>query len=198
MAFDPDSPTYRTCCCHVRTCTIVIGVLNAIGLIAQLIRFCIGNTTSTVTYGGATITTTETTASVGWPLAVSIVSFIIGVIVVILLFVGVSKQHHAFLIPHLVFQIIGIIGAVVLIIVMAIGAAGLGALSNQSQSSDEANVASAVMIACIIVIVVLIICIGLEIWFFIVVLKCYRFFRDQRAAGVVGPGANMGAVDYKS
>jgi len=166
MVFNPDSSAYKTCCCHVRTCTLVIGILELIAITAQFLNTVISGANSGLT--GATS---------GASIALAVIMFIFGLVVIILLFVGLKKQNHKFLIPHLVFQVFAMIIVGIFIVIFI-----LGVVVAESNSTDEV-VAKAVLIAGIIGIVVCALAIAFEIWFFVVVLRCYRFFRDQGQAG---------------
>jgi len=136
--------------------------------------------------------------------------FIFGLVVIILLFVGLKKQNHKFLIPHLVFQVIAMVIVAIYIIIFIMGIIAGSVVVATSKSTvwrgtfnvtsdddngvpvkftDEEGAAvggSVILIASVIGIILCALAIALEIWFFVVVLRCYRFFRDQRQAG--GPG----------
>lgn len=199
MVFDANSPRYRTCCCHVRVCTIVIGVLELFGLIGQLVNACIRYSKGDADIKPVTTPSPDhadhaASFALGAPtagsLAGSIISVIVGLIVVILLFVAVWKQHHLFLIPHLVFQILSIVAMIAVVVLSIIGAIAIGV---NYKDADE----GALFILLAVLAAVLIVAVIIEIWFFVVVLKCYRFLRDQRAAGEYG-GPDVAARYYKA
>jgi hypothetical protein len=97
--FDDNSQRYRLCCCHVRTWALVIGILELISLVFQLIgnivNYAMGNGRGSFGYGGNTLG-----ALIG-----SIIFFIIFLACVILLLVGLKKENHWMLIPHLILQV---------------------------------------------------------------------------------------------
>jgi len=227
MVFDRDSSKYRTCCCHVKNCTIAIGILELIGLILQVISgayqhsikeptsVSILTSTSTSTsspfvfqadqfgsnssivdwnslanqLGNSTITDWKFLSSyhqlTRGSLAGTVVGLVVGIIVVVLLFVGVCKENHRFLIPHLVFQIIGMILMAVGIVLMALGLAAVttvGVVAAADGGEGGKAVGAGLLIVVIILCIIFGVAIFFELWFFVVVLKCYRFFRDQREA----------------
>jgi len=196
MVFNPDSSAYKTCCCHVRTCTLVIGILELIAIVAQFLINVISN---------AIDARADTGTVVGVSIALAVIMFLAGLVVVILLFVGLRKQNEKFLIPHLVFQVIAmvIVGIYIVFFVIAmIAGSVVVATSKSSVTHDDDNngvrvhvtgqeestavTGSAILIIGTIGIIVCALAIALEIWFFVVVLRCYRFFRDQRQAGFTG------------
>jgi len=169
MVFDRNSSAYRSCCCHARTCTIVIGIVELIWLILSLIRSCItysaqkssGNgvaralefdqiifnfTNNFTSYGGSN--TPVPVGSLVGSLVGSIFGTIIFFVAVVLLFVGVCKEDHRYLILHLVMQILGMIGLVVGIVIFALSATaiGVGAVVAGTAMKNDPNGQNAVFV----------------------------------------------------
>lgn len=97
---DENSPRYRLCCCHVRIWAIVIGILELIGLVLQLLGGVGGYVAG---LSGTKDTYAANTGISG--LVGGIIGIVIGVIVVALMLYGVNKVRPGFVIPHLVFQV---------------------------------------------------------------------------------------------
>jgi len=209
MVFDRDSPAYRSCCCHARACTIAIGIIEMIWLILVLVLQGYGYARSraitfefknvsqiasdnTSFYGFKFTGNSNVVAPSAGPLGGSIAAFVIVLICVILLFVAICKENHIFLIPHLIMQIAGLIGLIVGIIMVILSVLGVGLVLALLFGGSVIIVAS---IFCVLLAIVFF----LEIWFFVVVLRCYRFFRDQADAGM-GAGMQMASAGhyYKS
>lgn len=176
MSFDPNSPRYRTCCscCHVKTCTIIFGVLEAIGLAGQMIQYL---TTGQASKG----------AVIG-----GIVLFAAGILVLVLLFMGVYKESGSLLLPHLIFQGLSI-GMLVLLIIllttMGLAAVGIQSQRRGGESDDNAsNIKSddqnTILILAYIIFGLVIV---LQVWYFVVVFKCYRYFKDKERSAYAAP-----------
>jgi hypothetical protein len=159
---------------------MVIGILEAIGLGLNLIG-CIWNYAN---LGEIYMVN----------FIVGIVSAAISILVIGLLFYGLSKQKGSFLIPHLVLQVIGIIflgiAAVFAIILLVTGGGLLATMiqteakkSGQQQQIDGKVVGGVVIAVGVVMLIGFALAAALEIWFFLVILNCYRFFRDQDAYG---------------
>lgn len=208
MAFDPDSPAYRTCCCHVRVCTIIIGLCEVLALLVELIHICVGFAGRVAAADPKlqqqlNITTANAEYAPIGSLIVAIISFVIGLVVIVLLFVGVHKQRHGFLIPHLIFQILGIMGMITAIVILAVGLVVIrldpeGAVPSTTTPANTVGYREFTRNILIGTIVVLAIWVCFEIWFFVVVLRCYRFFRDQRETADSAVNAQVTAVRYIS
>jgi len=178
MAFNPDAPQYRTCCCHVKTCTIIIAIWEAIGVVAMLVDGLVAkfsNNTADGTYrliGGA-------------------VGFAIYAIIIVLLIIGLVKEHPGFLIPHLVMQVLSLILMALAALMYVLELCGVLKPAQHDydpyklQSNKNENNGTIEMIVRIVAFVLGAL---ISIWFFLVVLKCYRYFRDKRRAGYM-PGA---------
>src|SRR5689334_19173641 len=82
-----DDRRFHTCCCHVRTCTIVIAVLEVLGLICMLISTILGFTHTSEYY------------------YIDIASCVAWCIVIPLLIYGMWKESPTCIIPHIVMQV---------------------------------------------------------------------------------------------
>lgn len=168
MAFDPASPEYRCWRFHVRYWAIGIGICELIGMIGGLIRFCYDY----ARHVGRRDHSYNVNAFSFFGI---IIGFVSALIAIGLLFVGIFKERHSFLIPHLIVQIIAIVGmgtGIAVCIVVAITAGGYG---------DNALLSLVCGIMFVLAVLILI-----EVLVFIVLLRCYRFFRGQRNANRIG------------
>jgi len=166
-----NNPKYRCCCgscCHVTTCVYIIGTLELIGILAALV--------STITeYQQSNHLDMYRNAMIG-----SIVSFILGFLVIIALFVGVCKEMPSLLIPHILFQILSLIGFLSGIVWYGIGISYVGTDTFKEYTHD-ADMAVGVAIAIIVVFMVLfLIGMAFQIGFLVQVVKCYQYLREKR------------------
>lgn len=174
--FDSNHPTYKCCCgsIHVVTGGIIIGILEIFGCISSTIGLIVNRATG-VELGN---------------IYAGFIGSLITLIVVALMFVGINKKQHQWIIPHLVLQTLGILGLLICAIQTIIISATLVAstpvhiqendLIVTRFSHDDARINGQVSTAIVIVLgILLIIAAVLEIWFLIVILKLCRFLRDQ-------------------
>lgn len=189
--FDPNSSRYRCWfggCCRITTCVRVIGVLELIGVIIDFIS-----------------TIVQYTQLPNGPrrtdLIIGIVTFLIGITVIAMLFYGVSKERAAFLIPHMVLQIIALILFGVAIVLFGLAASAVTAnvaVHNRSNYDTYGDAVETSMAVCIALLIVLLLVFFLEILFFINVLRCYRYLKDkviyERMRMVAPPPASFPAV----
>lgn len=163
-------PKYRCCCnaMHVRVGAIIIGVLELLGAVSNL-----GGASSAAASGRSNFNGIQ-----GGPYY-GIGSAIVLVIVVTLLFIAIAKENAALVIPHLVVQILAIIGLIIFAICMII----LFAIGSYHVSTSESGTHFTVLV--IVLVVVFIISAILEIWFFVVILKLYRYYKEKSATAYV-------------
>jgi len=164
---DDTNPRYRCCCgcMSVVTGAIIIGILEILGalsniggLIAQQVQGNTNGLQGSIYYGivGAGIT----------------------IILVVLLFVGIGKEHHAFVLPHLIFQIIGIILMIIGGIFLVITVLCVGIVV--SQNGNDSYVAGFTWGIILFAVIALFLAAIFEIWFFVVILKLYRYYKEKR------------------
>jgi hypothetical protein len=170
---------------------LVIGIIELVGLIIQFISG-IGSYAS----GGAG----KTGSSYGLTLSGvigGVIGFVIGLIVVILLLYGLNKIKPVFVIPHLVMQIIGI----VLLIISAIGyfvMAGIaGSGSNEDFRRQETNRGAVIGVLVGAGFVMLAIAL-VEVFFFWVILRAYRYLKDRKFADDAAGHMPMSTGGYSS
>lgn len=152
---------YRTCCCHVKTAVYIIGTLEAIGLIVALI-------TAITQY------VTEPTEPDYWDEIIGCaVSFCLGAIVLLCLFLGVAREVPTLLVPHIVFQAVALaafVFGIIVYIIAAVGGVAWAPVYVADSLSETLTVA-------IIIIVVFGIALLIEVYFLVQVVKCYRYLR---------------------
>jgi len=163
--------TYRCClgtCCHVTTCTYIIGILEFIGLIIGLIisitEYQIWR--DPIFYRG---------------MLVCIITFIVGTVIIVILFYGVYKVIPALLLPHMVFQSLSIAGFCCGVVWYAVTAVAYGTdMSNSDWINDENLL---VFWSMIVVIVVCSISLVIQLCFVMQVIKCYRYLKVKARLG---------------
>lgn len=166
-------PKYKCCCncMHVRVGAIVIGVLELLGAVSN-----IGVSFKTFGEGGHHKVPGEP--------YYQLVGAVILIIAVVVMFIGIKKENPTLLIPHMVVQVVGIISlailGIVLICFLALGTTAV----NQHENIDEAS-AQATIIAFIFIVIALFVSALIEIWFFVVILKLYRYYQEKRAASYI-------------
>lgn len=179
--FNETDPKYQCCCgsMHVRTGAIIIGVLELIsaflGLVGASIQLTSG---STAGYAMASIIS-------------GYISVLLTVIVVGLMFYSMKTERKGFIIPHLVMQILEIIVMAIYAIV-AIVMAFIGGVIIVANNDRNTGSAAAISIGIVIaVLIVLGLCIAFQFWWFFVILRLYRFYRDKENAGFANVQVNM-------
>jgi len=170
-----NNPRYRCCCgscCHVTTCVYIIGTLELIGILAALI--------STITEYQQTSNLVDPTVHAYYRNAMigGIVSFILGLLVIIALFVGVCKEMPTLLIPHILFQILSLIGFLSGIVWYGIGISYVGT-DTFKEYAHEAAVGFAIAII-VVFMVLFLIAMAFQIGFLVQVVKCYQYLREKR------------------
>lgn len=190
--FDGNEAKYRCgCCCHVWVCTLLVGVVELIILVLNLIFTAAAYGTEKADErfngGGTSIflfLRSERSLTTG------ILSAIIGFLVVGLLIHGVLKQKHRFLIPHLIVQVLAIMTSIVLAILFTISSVAMSKRLEHIQSPTPSNtdwtyveslfnrrlayrqcVSISVVLTCITV---------LQGTFFVTVLRCYFYLKEVR------------------
>lgn len=169
--FEQDQPQYKCCCgcMHIRTGAMVIGVLEILSTLAN-----IGGLIAQRAHG----TSTGSQGIISYSLAACV-----AILVVILLFVGIAKESHAWVIPHLVFQIIGIIvliicGIVLIVLLASGGDKMVMAKFSGVKVNDGTKGIWSVLI--FIIIIMFFVMAFFEIWWFIIILKFYRYCKDKK------------------
>uniref|UniRef100_A0A915KEM0 Lysosomal-associated transmembrane protein 4B n=1 Tax=Romanomermis culicivorax TaxID=13658 RepID=A0A915KEM0_ROMCU len=171
--FDESQSKYKCCCgcMHSRTGGIIIGILE---LIAVVVNFAVYASN----YAQSESSTGQFVVSL---LATSIVA-----VIVVLLFFGIKKENHNYIIPHLVLQILGIVA---LAIVAIINIVAVCVSSTVVASSDKnSQTTTAVLLTVIAVSIVVLLSAIFQIWFFVVILRLYHFYRDKKSFAVRNDG----------
>lgn len=150
---------YQTCCCHVKIAAYVIGILETIGIIVALISSIAGYGVDGSPY--------YYNSMIG-----AIIGFILGIVILALLFVGLYREIPAMILPHIVLQGVAIALFAILIIVYIVAAAGGMALA-ASYNEDASGYLAVVIVAIIFCGIAL----GLEAYFMQQMIRCYRYLR---------------------
>jgi len=155
---------YRSCggcCCHVRIFAYVIGILELIALVAALIIAIVYyQNYSSQLYDYQTMYS-------------CVASFVVGLLAIVVLFVGLYKQRAVLLIPHIVFQFLALIGFAVGIVRYAVLATVVVAI----QSNGTEMTISFVEV--VVTIVLLAVALTLEICFLVQVIRCYQYLKEK-------------------
>jgi len=166
--FDDNAPQYRCCCgaCHSRTGALIIAILMVVGSIASLIQAIAG----------------------GHSVVYSILAVALSLAMSVLLLIGILREIPVLMIPAMVIMVIEIVMYVVLGIMFVVWAlvnldGMVDTLGGKLNDSDVAAVRGGF----IAVGVVFLLCVLLQIWFFTVILACYRYLRDHLIAATSLP-----------
>jgi len=174
--FDDNAQRYRLCCCHVRTWGLVIGILELIGIVLQVIgsivSYAMGNSRNSDNYA----------ANTPGALAGGIIGFILWVIAVALLLVGIKKEKHLYLIFHLVLQILSIIGCIIYAIIFFVAVGTVSTIAYNGNNQNARYAENAAVGAGIGFGVVLLIVAAVEIFFFYAIFRCYKYLKEKRLA----------------
>jgi len=108
--FDDNDKRYRLCCCHVKTWTLVIGIIELVGLIIEVIA-------TIATYASGS----SGSSSLGG-MIFGIIMLIAGIAVVVLLIQGVRTIKPNWLIPHMVWQVVTIASSIISAIIYFVAA----------------------------------------------------------------------------
>lgn len=109
----------------------------------------------------------------------SVAMCVFGLIVVPLLLFGVLKERHVFLIPHLVYQAIMLIINVIFLIFFCLGAVAVAVAVAATSKSSGAEYVGVTVGLFVFLIFVAGISILLDVYFFFVVFKCYRYLKEK-------------------
>lgn len=145
------------CCCeimHVQTGSILIGVIEICAVLGQL-AYLIAMSTEGVE------NKTELVYSLG--------GMIVALASVASMFYGISKQRSTFLVPHLSFQLLTII-----VFMLAATFLLVWSILELRQDEPKSPITFSLVVAGIFYIMAV-----FEVWFFVVVLSCYRLIRDR-------------------
>jgi len=193
--FDDNSSRYRLCCCHVRTWAMVIGVVELIGIIIQLISGIVSYAKAgRVNLHAPGMSTFSNFAgqTLGGMIG-GIVFFVIGVIAVILLIYALRKEKHLFVIPHLIMQILAIIGAIVMAIFFFIA---VGQRRRMAANQKENNALMGVTIGGGIGLLFTALA---ECFFLYAIYRCYQYLKEKNlaneAASYVPMASSYAAVE---
>lgn len=187
--FDGNEPKYRCfCCCHVWVCTLLVGVVELILLVLNLIFTAAAYGAEPSEEHGSTISINAVFLLLRSERSLTAGAFgaLIGFVVVGLLIHGVLKQKHRFLLPHLTMQLLAIIASIVVAGLFAIGSLHMSARVQYSASSGKddwtyveslfnrrfsyrQSVSVSVVLTCLTV---------LQAGFFIAVLRCYVYLKE--------------------
>lgn len=149
--FHTEDKRYKCCCrcCHSTTGCMIIGVVEILWALAGLIF---------------QISTNQYRVNV----ASSAVPFVVTCLIVGLMLFGVKKEKPSLLIVHMIFQIIAIIGFVIAVILLIIALIYFN--WDNLTWFERWSLAT---------LVVAILAAAFQIWFFVVVLSCYRYLKDK-------------------
>jgi len=185
--FDDNNKKYRLCCCHVKTWTLVIGIIELIGLLIQ-----VASTIANYVMGRNIQGAFGTQSLAG--MIVGIIFLILGIIVVVLLIQGVRKIKPNWLIPHMIWQVLSILAAIIAAIcyfVVAGTSNKNGNRNNARQAAEAGNNArqyspagAAETITGVTVGggIGLLITAAISAFFLYVVFRCYKYLKEKVAA----------------
>jgi len=181
--FDDNDKRYRLCCCHIKTWTLVIGIIELVGLIIEVI-------VTIATYASGS----SGSSSLGG-MIFGIIMLIAGIAVVLLLIQGVRTIKPNWLIPHMVWQVVTIASSIISAIIyfVAAGAANSRKLKGYDirryngerydrRENDAAEEAQAITGATGGGGVALLIVAAIAGFFLWVVFRCYKYLKDKVAA----------------
>jgi len=162
-AFDANSPKYRCCCskCHVTDGAKKIAYFE-IGMEVLNLIGCVVS----LSFGG-------------------ILPLVLMIAITILLLVGLSKQSHNWLVPHLVMQVILIIFMLIMVVIMIGVMIGASSLSQYMEDSDsyegmtKDEIQSAILMMGVVGLVSCLLTAGLQCWFIVVVFRCYQYLKER-------------------
>uniref|UniRef100_A0A914W7L5 DUF7027 domain-containing protein n=1 Tax=Plectus sambesii TaxID=2011161 RepID=A0A914W7L5_9BILA len=167
--FNYNSSHYRCCCrcCHVKTGTLIIAMLEAMCALYQLIN--------SIYF----ISITEEK----WRGIVGIVAVVISVVIIALLLFGWMKENAWLLLPHLALQVIAILVTVALICYVYIASDDKVQSTFNVSYDNDGNGKGTGSVASIKAVITLglVIALGYELFAFTVIFGCYRYFRDKAA-----------------
>jgi len=191
--FDDNDKRYRLCCCHIKTWTLVIGIIELVGLIIEVI-------VTIATYASGS----SGSSSLGG-MIFGIIMLIAGIAVVLLLIQGVRTIKPNWLIPHMVWQVVTIVSSIIMAIIyfVAAGAANSRKTIRQEDparrygkrlheeerydhgkdaAADAAAEAQAITGVTVGGGVALLIGAAISGFFLWVVFRCYKYLKDKVAA----------------
>lgn len=197
----------KCCCCHVSKGLLVIGAFELFFLIAELAAVVATyvlievspadtNGTELSLDGGSDQALIQTThrgpygsaySDYNWvyaqsPLAtlcVGVGAAVVGISVVILMMVGVRKLKARLIIPHMVAQVLGIL-ALFAGSALFIYAAVTVSTSNACGQTRQGDACTKILLSFGAFIVVFTIFAGLQIYFLIISIRCYRYIKEKR------------------
>lgn len=192
--FDQNHSRYRTCCgCHVRGCSLIIGILEMIALVAAVVGtavayFALPSQESPTADGQKSAISAGLLSHAELSLIGSVAALLIGSVVVALLIYGLIKERPAFLIPHLIAQLTAIIGlaaAVIVFVYVTVTEADYGPMITMSGNRSLDRHVQPEYMELVYGSVVIGLC-GLacllEIYFAIVIYRTYAYFLAKRRA----------------
>jgi len=168
--FDDNAPQYRCCCgaCHSRTGALIIAILMVIGSLISMINAIAG----------------------GHSVVYSILGVALSLLMSVLLLVGILKEMPVLMIPSMVIMVIeivlAVVGGMMFIIWPLVDVDGMVrrmGYDDDLTSSQEATIKGTF----IGMGVVYLLCVLILIWFFTVILACYRYLRDHLIAATSLP-----------
>jgi len=196
----------RCCCCHVTKGLLVIGALELFFLIAQLASTVatyilieegtIGKNDTQILEVGAEQAPVQDTRPLlpygasyrdyNWiygqsslsSLCVGVGSAVVGITIVILMMVGVKKSKPRLLIPHMILQVLGIL-AFFAGSALFIFASVTVSTSTACSETKQGDACTKILLSFGAFIVVFTICAGLQIYFLIICIRCYRHIKDK-------------------
>lgn len=154
---------HRNCCCgsiHVKYAAIAIGIIEICGVIVQGI---------TLANGGLAGAASKT------ELVYNLGAMIIAIMTIALMFWGIVREKPLLIVPHLSFQL--------LCVIVFILSATLLLITSLTISND--NETKSTPVFSFVVSVVFYALSILEIWFFFVILMCYRFIQAKTESAVI-------------
>lgn len=177
VGVDERDPRYQCCCgcMHVRTGAIIIGVIELICSVSSLLAVFVS-----IGQGAGNRTGLPGTNIYG-P-----ITAIILIVVVIFMFVGIFQEKHTFVLPHLIYQIVGIvclaIMAVTFVVLLSIGFIAVGS----SQGQDKGEALGVLGSVAVVLTVIFAVYAALELWWFFVVLKLYKYLKAKNEVKISG------------
>lgn len=172
VVFDPEDKRYKCCCnsMHVRTASILVGVLECLGVLTALIVL--------------TINYYKLGQNYSTQFAVGVTFVVLYTVVLNLFFCSLCAQNATFVVAHLLLQLVTMVLFVSVIALIAVQLAQNDTVQLRYWAGRGAELEIDVGLSYLTVAITLIVVCALSfimyVWFFVIVWRCYKYFADRK------------------